>query len=637
MDSPSAPTSSAIGFAWSHARQFARVHWALLLGFGATSLARTASTVAVVFLIRDFLTGVLMEPQGLALRLMDAFGQMAALWVVSGLLFGTFVVGALCAYGSQVAQQRLTRRFELDLMQTLITHLLRLPVAFFNRRHRSDLVESIRGDVSKTRIAVSAMGDIFVIGAQGLAYVGAAAAINLRLVLVSLPILLLAMLPSRWFVRQVRRRSFSIRGHGYRLTDLLLQLVEGVRVVKVYAGEEAETRSSIATAQRFFNDLIGAVRVRALSHVLLETVGGLSVVVVTVVGGFEVLAGRLTVPSLVAALIALRAAQGPLSSSFTRFMDIHWNVASIERLRTLLATESDVRDRPDAIPFSGSIESLRFENVSFAYEEGGGPVLTNVSFEVGPGEHVGIVGPSGAGKTTLTSLIARFYDPTEGRVLLNGRDLRDYRKADVYRRLAIVTQDLFLFGTSVRENIRYGCPGAPDADVERAAKAAEIHEDILTLPNGYDTVLGIGGRLLSAGQTQRVNIARALIKNAPLVILDEATSSLDSISEAKIQSALDRLAGGRTTFTIAHRLSTLRHSDLILVMEHGRCIASGRHETLQRTCPLYRELWGAQRVGRDGEDRVPVSAEVAAPIDRPEGHRRGSDSLEDRVPEIDGL
>ncbi len=612
MDSPVIPSSSAMTFAWTRARAFARVHWALLGGFMAMSLARTASTIAVVFLIRDFLTGVLLEPQGLGLRLTQALGQRAALGVVAGLLFAVFVAGALCAYGSQITQQRLVRRFELELMQTLIKHLLRLPVAFFNQRHRGDLVDSIRLDVSRTRMAVTAIADLFVLGAQGLAYVGSAIVISPRLVLVSLPILLLAMLPSRWFFKQIRRRSLKLRQHGFRLTDLLLQLMEGVRMVKVYGGEEAETRNSIATARRYFDHMIAAVRIRALSDVLLETAGGLSVVVVTVVGGFEVLAGRLTVPSLIASLVALRAAHGPLSNCFSRIMDIHSNMASLDRLRVLLRTESELRDREDAVPFSGKLESLRFADVSFQYTSGE-RVLTDVSFEVRAGQHVGIVGPSGAGKTTLTSLIARFYDPTEGQVLLNGTDLRNYRTADLYRNLSLVTQDLFLFGTSVRENIRYGSPGITDAEVEQAARAAEIHDDIVKLPKGYDTILGIGGRLLSGGQIQRVNIARALVKNAPIVILDEATSNLDSISEAKIQAALDRLTGGRTTFTIAHRLSTLRRADLILVMDRGRCVASGRHEELVTTCPLYRSLWEAQQAARGDPARTVDRLEEVIP------------------------
>jgi len=241
------------------------------------------------------------------------------------------------------------------------------------------------------------------------------------------------------------------------------------------------------------------------------------------------------------------------------------------------------------------IESLRFEHVSFGYDATS-RVLTGVSFDVRAGQHIGIVGPSGAGKTTVINLVARFYDPVAGRIVLNGRDLRDYRIADVHRQMALVTQDLFVFGTSVRENIRYGSIAASDADVERAAMAAEIHDDIDGLPDKYNTVLGVGGRLLSAGQIQRINVARALLKNAQIVILDEATSNLDSISEVKIQAALDRLMQGRTTFTIAHRLSTLRKADLILVVDRGTIVASGAHETLLHTSPLYQELWNAQQV-----------------------------------------
>jgi len=444
---------------------------------------------------------------------------------------------------------------------------------------------------------------MLVFGAQAIAYAGSALLISPRLALVSFPVLILAALPGRWVTVQIRRRSYRARGHGYRLTDLLLQLLQGIRVVKVYAGEEAETRNSIATAKRYFEEVVAAARVRALGDVILETVGGLSVVVVIVVGGFEVMQGRLSVPSLVALLIAIRAAHGPMNNCFAQFMEIQRNWASIDRVRELLQTEPDIRDRADAIPIAEPIESLRCEGVSFGYDARS-RVLTDVSFEVRAGQHVGVVGPSGAGKTTLMSLLARFYDPVEGRILLNGRDLRDYRREDLYRHLALVTQDLFVFGTSVRENIRYGLVGATDADVERVAVAAEIHDDIVEFSEGYDTVLGIGGRLLSAGQIQRVNVARALLKNAPLVILDEATSNLDSISETKIQAALERLMEGRTTFTIAHRLSTLRKADLILVMERGRCVGIGSHDTLVRGCPLYRDLWEAQQVGHGSASSI---------------------------------
>jgi ABC-type multidrug transport system fused ATPase/permease subunit len=593
--SAQASPSSTRRFALSEARSFGRAQWPLLLRFAATSLLRTATAVAVILLIRDFLGGVLSQPSGLASRLTGTLERTSALWVVAGLLLAVFVVGALCAYANEMAMQRLIRLLELDLMERLITHLLRMPVSFFDKRHRGDLIESVRQDVSKTRGAAAAAVQMTVYGAQAVAYAGSAALISPRLTFISLPVLFIAAAPGKWLAGHMRRGSFRIRTRGYRLTDLLLQLLHGIRIVKVYAGEEAETRNSITTARRYFDEMVAVARVAALGEVILETAAGLSVVMVIVIGGFDVMNGRLSLPSLVALLIAIRAAHGPLNNCFAQFVEIQRNWASVERFRELMQTEPDLCDRPDALPLVEPIESLRFDNVSFAYDAGP-RVLTDVSFEVRTGQHVGIVGPSGAGKTTLIGLVARFYDPIEGRVLLNGRDLRAYRRSDFYRHLALVTQDIFVFGTSVRENIRYGCMDASDADVEKAAVAAEIHDDIMQLPRGYDTVLGIGGRLLSVGQVQRVSIARAFLKNAVMVILDEATSNLDSISEAKIQAALERLMSGRTTFTIAHRLSTLRKADLILVMDQGRCVACGAHATLLRDCAVYRDLWEAQQV-----------------------------------------
>jgi ABC-type multidrug transport system fused ATPase/permease subunit len=299
------------------------------------------------------------------------------------------------------------------------------------------------------------------------------------------------------------------------------------------------------------------------------------------------------VSALVAFLIAARAMHGPLNNTATQLLEIERNMASIERIRELLRTVPDLADRPDAVPFTGPVRSLRFENVTFRYP-GTSDGVQGIDFEVRAGERLGVVGPSGSGKTTLVSLVARFYDPSAGRLVLNDRDLRDYRLADLYRHLAIVTQQPFVFETTVRENIRYGRPGASDEEVEEAARLAEIHDEIEALPQGYATELGAGGRGLSGGQMQRLNIARALLKNAPILILDEATSSIDSIAETRLQAAVARLLEGRTTFEIAHRLSTLRGVDRILVLDGGRLVGIGTHDELLVTCQLYRALSASQ-------------------------------------------
>ena len=594
--------SSTRGFVWSEGRNFARVEWRLLARFAVTSLGRTVTTVAVVLLIRDFLAGVLGNEQGRAADLARAMGQTSALWALAGALLLTFITGSALAYNAQVAMQRLVRLLELDLMQRLMRHLLTLPVSFFDRQRKGDLLEAVRQDVSRTRAAISATMESSTYGAQVVAYLVSLLMLSPRLTLMSVPVLVIAAVPTRQLSRQMQRRSAELRRHGYRLTDLLLQLLHGIRIVKVYAGEEAETRSSIERARRYFAELVAQVRLRALGEVVVESVSGLSVVLVTVMGGFEVLQGRLSFPSLVAFLVAMRAMHSPLSQAYSQFLEAQRSWASVEKVRGLLATEPELRDRPDAVPLTPPIRSLRFDRVSFGYRDGP-PILQDVSLEVKAGQRIGIVGPSGAGKTTLVSLIARFYDPTSGRLLLNDRDLREYRLADIYRHMAIVTQDNFVFGASARDNIRYGRPTATDAEVEDAARAADIHTDLAALPQGYDTVLGVGGRLLSGGQVQRLSVARALLKNAPLLILDEATSSLDSISEVKVQAALELLMKGRTTIVIAHRLSTLRNADVIVVLDGGRAVGFGSHETLLKDCALYRQLWETQQVAHPSPPR----------------------------------
>jgi ABC-type multidrug transport system fused ATPase/permease subunit len=585
------PPSSEIG--WSHGLQFARRHWRLVAWFFATSAGRTAGTVSSIFLIQTFLTGVLSGPTGAALRLTTALGPQWALWTVAGLLCAIFVASGLASYASQMAMQRLVRRYELELVEQIVSHMLRLHLGFFDTRRRGDLVESVRQDVSRTRSIVSGCTDLVVFGAQTVAYVGAALWLSPRLSLIAMATMLLAAAPSRWVTRRMRRASRSIRKRGYRLTDVLFQLLQGIRTIKIYQGEALETANTVAASRQYQREMLRGARIKAVGDVLVETAANLGVVVVIVVGGLEVMSGRLTTPALVATLVALRAVHGPLNQGSARLMDIQANWGSLERVRELLATRPAIVDAPQALALSSPFSQLAFEGVSFGYRASN-PVLQDVSFEVRRGQRIGIVGPSGAGKTTLLSLAARLYDPLSGLIRLNGRDLRHYRLADWHARVALVSQDSFVFSTTVRDNIRYGRLSATDADVERAAAAAHIHDDIQRLPDGYDTMLGVGGHTLSAGQVQRVSIARAFLKNAELLLLDEATSNLDAISDAHVREAIRQLEGGRTTLTVAHRLASVSDADLILVVDGGSVAATGTHSALLGSNALYRALWRAQ-------------------------------------------
>jgi ABC-type multidrug transport system fused ATPase/permease subunit len=288
----------------------------------------------------------------------------------------------------------------------------------------------------------------------------------------------------------------------------------------------------------------------------------------------------------------MRAAQGPLNNINNGYLEIQRYGASVEHVEQLLAEKPEITDRQDARPLTRAPLTIIADRLAFSFQ--GKPVLENVSFRVAAGETLGIVGPSGAGKTTLLNLVARFYDPSSGAVKLDGEDLRAFRLRDIYGMVAIVTQDPFLFSTTIRENILCGRPGVSQDEVEAAARAAEIHHEIMAMPDGYETIVGQGGRSLSRGEAQRVNIARAILKNAPILLLDEATSSLDSYSEARVQLAVDRLVAGRLAISVAHRLSTLRNASRILVLEHGQAMGLGTHRELLETCPTYVRLWKAQ-------------------------------------------
>lgn len=566
----------------------------LLARFGATSLGRAGMTAATILLIRKFLAGALSQSGVLARQAAEAHGVGPALWTVVGLLVLVIVCAAVFAYDARVTEQKIVKVLELGTMERLIRHLIGLSAGFFDRRTHGDLLQTVRQDVSSLRTVAIASATVLLEALQAAALIVTAVSLSPALALWAFLVVPLAALPIAWIARRTLVRSFGVRGKGVALFDALLELLRGIRIIKIYQGEDLEAERTTGSARRYFDELITMERVRALAQVTLELLAGLSLVTVVIAGGFQVMRGTLGWPELLAFLMAARAAQGPLNNVTAAYMEIQRNGASVARIDELLRERSEIDDRPDARPLPAAPTAIAARRLSFDY--GGAPVLEDVSFEVRAGETLGIVGPSGAGKTTLLNLLARFYDPTSGSVLIDGEDLRGFRLADFYGNLAIVTQDPFLFAASVRDNIRCGRPTASDEEVEAAAQTAEIHDEILSMPQGYETLLGYGGRALSRGEAQRVNVARAILKNAPILLLDEATSSLDSSSEARVQRAVDRLVAGRLVISVAHRLSTLRNAARILVLENGRVAGLGTHAHLLEQCPAYRRLWEAQSV-----------------------------------------
>lgn len=562
---------------------------ALAVRFTLASIARGGLTTLVIYLMQQFLAGVLGGKGGLSARLAELWGADAALYAVAGALAACYLLSSVVSYEGQVVEQRLIRDIELGLMERMTRHLLTLSVDFFDKASHGDLTLTLRQDVARVRSVVAAQARMVFELAQAIGLIAAAVWLSPMLAFAALIALPAASAPMLWMARRTLKRSFDVRRSATGMYDVLLQTLRGIRVIKIYRGEAVEAERASLAAQEYFSASIEMAKMEALGKVLVEAVAGLSIVLVVIVGGFQVLHGTLSWPSLLAFLLAIRSVHGPLNNINSQYLEASRYGASLQRIDELMSLGPSVKEPEKPEPLSNTITSIRFESVGFAYGEE--QALEDVSFEARTGNLIGVVGPSGAGKSTLLSLIARFFDPTSGRVLVNGQDLRGVAASEVYRHVAMVPQTPFLFSCSVMENIRIGRTDATDEEVARAARAAEIHDEVATWPEGYGTLIGPGGRAVSEGQAQRINIARALLKDAPILLLDEASSALDALTEAKVKRAIQSLIRGRITFVIAHRLSTIRNASHILVLEKGCCVADGTHESLLQDSSLYAELW----------------------------------------------
>jgi ATP-binding cassette subfamily B protein/subfamily B ATP-binding cassette protein MsbA len=521
---------------------------------------------------------------------LDASARLSRLHTAGAVFLAVIVVSNLTSALKDYRQRLLNVRVILSLRRALFDRLLHLPLPKLWDMKTGGILSRLTGDVETTtgllQMAVVSPSISLI---RLIIAVIILTTLNWRLALMALAIIPGIVLMSFTFARRVRPIYRSVRKDAEQIDGRVGETFSGIRVVRAFGRELRELLEYLVGRHTVLRKEMFAQR----REMVLWTSWGLLMGVVNVVivwyGGFLNLDGRATIGDIMAFQWYTFLLLNPVWNIVNSFSELQRSLAAMERVFEVLSMEDDKPDRPDAHDAPPVVQEIQFENVEFEYREGL-PVVREFNIAVPGGSVIALVGRSGAGKTTVTDLVARFHDPTQGRILLNGGDIRDFRLRSYRELLAIVQQDVFLFDGSVRDNIAYGRHNATDAEIEDAARRANAHEFIVRLPEQYETFIGERGVKLSGGQQQRLAIARAIVASPQILILDEATSNLDTESEQLIQASMATLLAGRTTFVIAHRLSTIRRADLILLLEEGRIVERGTHEELMQARGLYHEM-----------------------------------------------
>jgi subfamily B ATP-binding cassette protein MsbA len=538
-------------------------------------------TAAQAFLVKPALDDVFLKK------------DMRILFLLPFAIVLLFILKGIFDYGQAYLMNFVGLRIVANMREKLYNHLQNLSLSFFTKTPTGVLISRITNDVNLIQGAVSnaftgLVKDAFTImGLLGVLFYR-----NWKLAIIALIIFPLAIFPIKEFGKRLRKFSRKSQQRMGSITTFLHETITGNRIVKAFNMEEYEKRRFAEENERFFKIILKRVKIRAISHPLMELIGGVVVALIIWVGGYSVVRGDLTPGTFFSFITALLMLYAPVRDLSNVNLEIQEGLAAAARVYELLDIAPEIKDEEGAIPLPLISKGIDFQKVTFKY--GTEAVLKEISLQVKVGEVIALVGMSGAGKTSLVNLLPRFYDVEEGQILIDGIDIRKTTLKSLRDQIGLVTQQTILFNDTVRNNIAYGNVKCSDEEIIEAARAANAHDFIQRLPQAYETVIGEQGVKLSGGERQRLSIARALLKNAPILILDEATSSLDSDSETEVQNALEYLMKGRTVFVIAHRLSTIRNAHRIIVLSNGQIVEEGTHEELMTLHGEYRRLYDLQ-------------------------------------------